>query len=228
MGAETSGPCDDRAVLRSVADRVVRDTTRRLIDLDTGQFHEDSTRLAPFPDIRIDSKFNAWFCQTWLLADGMRRSAQALDEPAFRDYGERNLEFIRKHMPYFERQHAAGISMAPVGDGRLSPIGFYFEMSALWHTGLAPLVMEKYACGKDPRHEAYLRRVDKLLESSPRFDDGTFYRAGKGLMTDDAYMTVPFLLRKWRATGEKRWLDTAVAQVLGTHRRLMDQNKGLL
>jgi rhamnogalacturonyl hydrolase YesR len=228
MGAETSEPHDDRVVLRSVAERVIHDTTRRLIDLETGRFHEDSTALAPTPLIRIDSKFNAWFYQTWLLTDGMRRTAQALDEPAFRNYGERNLQFIQMHMPFFEKQHAAGIRMAPVGDGKLSPIGFYFEMSALWHTGLAPLVMEDYARSKDPQHEAYLRRVEKLLESSPRFEDGTFYRAGKGLMTDDAYMTVPFLLRKWRATGEKRWLDTAVAQVLGTRSRLTEKRSGLL
>jgi unsaturated rhamnogalacturonyl hydrolase len=226
--ADFSPPREDREVLGSVAGRVVRDTTRRLIDLKTGQFHEDSTNLAPSPEIRIDSKFNAWFYQTWLLADGMRRAATALHDPALLNYGERNLEFIHKHLPYFERQHAAGLKMPPVGDGNLSPIGFYFEMKALWHTGLAPLVMEQSTRNQDPRHDAYLDRVTKLLENSARFEDGTFYRAGKGLMTDDPYMTVPFLLRKWRASGEKHWLDTAVAQILGTHRKLMDGNKGLL
>lgn len=226
--AETSDHRDDRQVLGSVTARVARETTRRLVDLKTGQFHEDSTNLTPSSGVRIDSKFNAWFYQTWLLADGMRRAAAALDDPALLDYGERNLEFINKHLAFFEKQHVAGLKMAPVGDGNLSPIGFYFEIKSLWHTGLAPLVMEQSVHSRDPRHEAYLSRVTKLLEDSARFEDGTFYRAGKGLMTDDAYMTVPFLLRKWRTTSEKRWLDLAVVQVLGTHRRLMDGNNGLL
>ena len=220
---------DDSVILRRVADAVLKQTTRRLIDRSTKEIFEDSTALEPKPEISIESKFNAWFYQTSLLADGMRRTASALDEPKYRDYGEQNLEFIYRHLPYFEKQHAAKMKAAPVGDGSLSPIGFYFSIDALWQTGLAPLVQERYAATKDAKYEPFLARMTKLLAStSPRFDDGTLYRSGKGMMTDDPYMTVPFLVRKWKATGEARQLDDAVQQILGTHARLMDQEQGLL
>jgi rhamnogalacturonyl hydrolase YesR len=215
-------------VLRRVADAVVEQTTRRLVDGRTGRTFVESRGLAPAPEIRIESKFNAWFYQTWLLADGMRRAAGVLGEPAFHNYGERNLDFIFQHMAFFERQHAAGMRMDPVGDGRLSPIGFYFRMDALWHTGLAPLVIERHAGTKDPRYEPYLERVTRFLEACPRFEDGAFYRAGKGMMTDDPFMTVPVLLRRWKNAHDARDLGLAIAQILGTHDRLFDRERGLL
>lgn len=218
----------DEADLRRVADAVLRQTTRRLIDRSTGQTFEDSTALDPKPEISIESKFNAWFYQTWLLTDGMRRTADALNEPKYRAYGERNLDFIYHHLPFFEKQDQAKMTAAPVGDGKLSPIGFYFRLNALWNTGLAPLVQERYAATKDPRYEPYLARLDKFLAHTPRFDDGTFYRAGKGMMTDDPYMTVPYLLRRWKMSGDAHDLDAAVQQILGEHQRLLAPEQRLL
>lgn len=219
---------EDSVVLRRVADGVLKQTTRQLIDRSTGQTFEDSTALAPRPEISIESKFNAWFYQTWLLADGMRRTAQALGEPRYRDYGEQNLEFIFRHTDYFNKQQDQHMTAAPVGDGKLSPIGFYFQINALWQTGLAPLVVERYAATKDAKYEPFLGRMRKFLDANPRFDDGAFYRAGKGMMTDDPYMTVPFLVREWKRTGDARQLDDAIVQVLGTHARLLDGEHGLL
>jgi hypothetical protein len=114
----------DAALIKRVADGIVRQTTRRLINHGTGETFTDSSALAPKPEISIESKFNAWFYQTWLLTDGMRRVASALEESAYRHYGEQNLEFIYGHMAYFERQHTARMKAAPVGDGTLSPIEF--------------------------------------------------------------------------------------------------------
>lgn len=218
----------DSAPLRRVADHVLAQTTRRLIDRSTGETFTDSTGLAPKPEISIESKFNAWFYQTWLLTDGMRRTAQALDEPRYRDYGEQNLDFIFGHIGYFQRQHDAHMNAAPVGDGKLSPIGFYFQINALWQTGLAPLVLERHAATKDAHCEPFLARIRQFLATNPRFEDGLLYRKGKGAMTDDPFMTVPFLVREWKASGDPRALDDAVQQVLGTHARLIDREAGLL
>lgn len=219
---------DDEAMLRRVADHVLEQTTRRLVDRNTGRTFEESSDLVPRPEISIESKFNAWFYQTWLLAEGMRRTAEVLDEPRYRVYGEKNLEFIYRHLPYFERQYQARMKAAPVGDGTLSPIGFHFEIRALWQTGLAPLVLERHAATNDPKYEPFLGRMRKFLADNPRFDDGAYHRKGKGMMTDDPYMTVPYLLREWKFTRDARHLDSAVAQVLGTHARLFDEKHQLL
>lgn len=219
-------PVDDAALLRRVADEVLRLTTRKLIDRSTGQTFTDSAALPLKPEISIESKFNAWFYQTWLLTDGMRRTASALDEPRYRSYGEQNLAFIYAHLDYLQRQQAAGMKAAPVGDGALSPIGFHFRLTDLWHTGLAPLVVERYAETKDPRYEPYLARIADYLGKSSRLPDGTLHRARGRLMADDPYMTVPYLVRMHRLAGEARYLDDAVQQLLGTNRLLFNSPQG--
>jgi rhamnogalacturonyl hydrolase YesR len=218
----------DAALLRRVADHVLRHTTRRLVDRTTGETFSDSAGLAAKAELSIESKFNAWFYQTWLLADGMRRAAAALAEPRYEGYGEQNLDFFYRHLAYFERQRAAQMVAAPVGDGRLSPVGFHFRIEALWQTGLAPLVLERHAASGDARYVPFLERVRAFLRESPRFGDGAFYRKGKGMMTDDPYMTVPFLVREWRLDHRAEALDAAIAQVMGTHARLLDPAAGLL
>ena len=213
---------DDPAVsLRLVADHVLRHTTRQLIDRSTGETFTTSSHLPLKAEISIESKFNAWFYQTWLLTDGMRRAAEALQEPRYQGYGEANLDFLYQHLDYFQRQHDAGMKASPVGDGKLSPIGFYFKISELWHTGLAPLVLERSMAHQDSIHAPYLARVREFLRTCPRFDDGLFHRPRKGAMTDDPYMTVPYLVRAQR-------YEEAIAQVLGTHARLFDPQKRLL
>lgn len=216
------------ATLRQVAESVLRLTSRKLVDRSTGELFEDSTNLPLKPEISIESKFNAWFYQTWLLTDGMRRTAFALKDPKFANYGEQNLEFLNRHLPYFQKQIDAKMKAAPVGDGALSPIGLYFGVNALWHTGLAPLVLEQKAAHNDTRHDAYLSRIDHLLANEPTFEDGTFYRHKKGLMTDDPYMCVPYLVRRWKHRGNANDLDIAIQQILGTHKKVFDSEKQLL
>jgi unsaturated rhamnogalacturonyl hydrolase len=227
IGTGAEATISDETVLRRVADAVLQQTTRRLLDTETGQTYEDSRELPAKASIRIESKFNGWFYQNWLLTDGMRRVAQVLDEPKYRQYGERNLDFLFAHMGYFEKQHAAGIAMQSVGDGRWSPIGFYFEIGSLWQTGLAPLVAERHAATGQKIYEPYLKRMNDFLATNPRYPDGSLYRPERGLMTDDAYMTVPFLVRQWKASGNTPLLDDAVQQVLRTHSRLFDREHGL-
>ena len=217
----------DRMVLQSVADHVVKHTCRKLVNHQTGQEYETSAGLKPQPEVGIASKFNAWYYQTWLLTDGMRRVARVLPGEDYVQYGEQNLDFLYRHMDYFQAQRDAGISAPPAGDGKLSPIGFYFSIQSLWQTGLAPLVEEQYASRHDPRYLPFLNRVDAFLARASRFPDGTFYRSGKGLMTDDVYMTVPYLVRKWKASGEEKYLREACHQVGGTYDRLFDLPAGL-
>ena len=47
-------------------------------------------------------------------------------------------------------------------------------------------------------------------------------------MTDDVYMTVPLLVRKWKATGQAAFIEDATQQVVGTYQRLFDPQTQLL
>ena len=108
-----------------------------------------------------------------------------------------------------------------MGDGKLWPIGFSFGIGSLWQWGFAPLVLERWQAKKDAKYVPFLGRVREFIRDCPRFEDGLLYRKGKGAMTDDPYMTVPFFVREGR-------FDEAIAQGLGTHARLLDAEKRLL
>ena len=95
-------------VLRRVADGILAASTRRLIDHNTGETFTDSAALEARPSVTIESEFNAWYYQTWLLADGMRRVAESLDEPRYPNYGEENLEFLYRHLPYLKNNMPQG------------------------------------------------------------------------------------------------------------------------
>jgi rhamnogalacturonyl hydrolase YesR len=70
--------------------------------------------------------------------------------------------------------------------------------------------------------------MDAFFEQCPRFEDGAFHRPGKGMMADDPYMTVPYLVCRRKASGNAADLDPAIAQITGTHRRLFDSDTKLL
>lgn len=69
LASSLAASAEDSVVLRRVADGVLKQPTRRLIDRSTGQTFEDGTGFSPKPEISIESKFNAWSYQMWLLAD---------------------------------------------------------------------------------------------------------------------------------------------------------------
>lgn len=134
----------------------------------------------------------------------MHRAAQALNDAKYRSYGEQNLEFIFRHVDYFMRQHDAQMKAAPVGDGKLPPIGFYFEINALSHTGLVPFVPERHAATKDVKYEPFPGRMSRFLAENPCFDDGSFYREDNSLpSTEVARKLMRIKLRRGLMSGDR-------------------------
>lgn len=69
--------------------------------------------------------------------------------------------------------------------------------------------------------------ADFISNKQDRFPDGTFYRREmmhefheNTMWADDLYMSVPFLCRYYRLTGDARYVDDAAQQFLGFKKRL--------
>ncbi|KRE64144.1 glycoside hydrolase family 88/105 protein [Paenibacillus sp. Soil750] len=62
------------------------------------------------------------------------------------------------------------------------------------------------------------RIAEYMANTQERQGDGAFYRESKGyymentLWADDLYMSTPFLIRYYKLTGERKWLDDAARQ----------------
>ena len=80
-------------------------------------------------------------------------------------------------------------------------------------------------------YRAYLdRAADYILTKQLRLGDGTLARPqprNATLWADDLYMSVPFLARMGKLTGDKKYFDDAIKQVENFNHYLYDSSEGL-
>src|SRR5581483_8822154 len=107
-----------------------------------------------------------------------------------------------------------------------------FNIGSLDDCGsMAAGLLDVYAIDKKPAYMGYLQRVgDYIRNKQVRFPDGTLARNHPRNMTlwaDDLYMSVPFLARMGKTTGDNTYLDFAIKQVEAFNRYIYDSTTGL-
>ena len=107
-----------------------------------------------------------------------------------------------------------------------------FRMGNLDNCGaMAAGLSDVYALDARKDYRAYLDRAgDYILHKQIRLADGTLCRPEPRQTTvwaDDLYMSVPFLARMGKITGDEKYFDDAVKQVINFTKYLYDDNTGL-
>jgi rhamnogalacturonyl hydrolase YesR len=154
----------------------------------------------------------------------MLQTAAVLQEPRYSDYVRRNYDFIFTNLDYFKKQYDAGarsVEWRPV-----------LKIGSLDDCGsMAAGLLEVYATDKKPAYMDYLQRVgDYIRNKQAKFPDGTLARTEPRNMTlwaDDLYMSVPFLARMGKTTGDPGYFDFAIQQVEAFNRYIYDSTTGL-
>ena len=220
--AQTAEPPE--RIVRRVADHILATTSFAIVDPGTGGRWTTTEGLAYSPTVRVESPYNQWEYWNGVMTVGLVRLAGALHEPRYADYSRHEMAFIFAALPYFRRQYDAGVREPSLFEwfrmGRLDDCG---AMSA----GLADV----YALDPRPEYRAYLDRAAAYVSSGQmRLPDGTLARAvprSVTLWADDLYMSVPFLARMGRITGDSRYFDDAIRQVEAFNRYLYDPAEGI-
>ena len=79
-------------------------------------------------------------------------------------------------------------------------------------------MLELYRDNVEDKAKKVADRIgDYMLNGQERREDGAFYRAKEGhptMWVDDLYMSIPFLCRYAKLTGENKYLDDAAKQIL--------------
>jgi len=223
--ASAQSPDADPAVLvRRVADHILQTTTFRFVNSKTNETYASTKGLPPSSDIKAESKFNKWQYVNGVLAVGMMQTATVLNDPKYSGYARRNYDFIFGNLDYFKKQFDAGATS--VEWRPLLRIGSLDDCGSM-----AAGLLEVYALDKSPAYMDYLQRVgDYIRNKQVRFPDGTLARNNPRKMTlwaDDLYMSVPFLARMGKTTGDKTYFDFAVQQVEAFNRYIYDSLSGL-
>jgi len=211
-------------LVRKVADHIIQTTSFRFTNTKTGEKYESTKGLASSPDVKAESKFNKWMYVNGVLAVGMTQTASVLKDAKYSDYARKNYEFIFSNLDYFKKLYDGGTTSV-----EYRPV---LKIGSLDDCGsMAAGLLEVYAFDKKPDYLDYLRRVgDYIINKQVKFPDGTLARNGPRKMTlwaDDLYMSVPYLARMGKMTGDNAYLDFAVRQVESFNRYIYDSASSL-
>jgi len=218
---------DVERLIRLVADKMILDTTYQFINKKTGETYNDLQGVNPNPDIWLKSGYEDWKYWNGVNNIAFFRISELFHDEKYKDYVLENFDFIFKNLPFFEKQFE-----------RFEPETYapnfhqFFRVDRLDDCGaMDASLIEASVFKKDEQWNKRLNRVKKwMVSGQDRLDDGIFCRNYKGYTTlwaDDIYMSVPFLVRMGKQSGDTSFWDDAIVNALGFHEKLFDKNKEL-
>jgi unsaturated rhamnogalacturonyl hydrolase len=217
-------PDSTEMIVRKVADNVINNTSFQFINSKTGEKFASTQGKDTSASVRAESKFNKWAYVNGVLTVGMLRVSNVLKDAKYTDYSRKNFDFIFNNLGYFKKIYDGGsqnIEYRPV-----------FRMGSLDDCGsMAAGLIDVYSFDKRKDYMDYLNRVsDHILVKQVRFPDGTLARNGPRKMTlwaDDLYMSVPYLARMGKLTGDNKYFDFAIKQVESFTNYIYNPSSGL-
>ncbi|MFW5758148.1 MAG: glycoside hydrolase family 88/105 protein [Bacteroidota bacterium] len=211
-------------MLELMAGYIMQNTSYQFIDQKTGKSYDDSFYILLSPEVKMKSLFNDWKYWNGVIHMAFCELEEVLDDKKYRTYVQENYRFFFKNLDFLESQFKEGKG-SPSGHQffRLDRLDDFGAMAA----GMIDIIKD------DPKkeYEAYLDKVmNYIMQKQDRLKDGTFCRNRFGytsLWGDDLYMSVPFLIRAWRYTGEEKYLQDAIDQVFNFKKYLFREDTGL-
>jgi unsaturated rhamnogalacturonyl hydrolase len=211
-------------IIRRVADNIIQTTSFQFINNKTGEKFTSTKGKDTSINVKADSKFNKWMYVNGVLTVGMVRASAILNDSKYADYSKKNFQFIFDNLSYFKKQFDAGVQGV-----EYRPV---FRIGSLDDCGsMAAGLLDVYALDKRADYIDYLTRVgDYIMNKQVKFPDGTLARNNPRKMTlwaDDLYMSVPYLARMGKLTGDTKYFDFAIKQVESFNRYIYDAPSGL-
>lgn len=197
---------------------------QKVIDRETGK------EITNFSKLNKNAGVTNGFSSDWSYTHGVVLSAFDYidDVTGDKKYFENNpkfYDFVVKNLPYFRKN-------AEKFDSKSGGWREIIEMHALDHCGSIGAAMIK-TYQKD-KNEEYLELIniiaDYISNKEVRLSDGTLARHRPqqlSIWADDIYMGVPFLANMGVLTGDNKYFDDAVKQILQMAERLYIPEKEL-
>jgi hypothetical protein len=210
--------------LRKVADNIIRTTTFTFVNNKTGEKFESTKGKDTTNSVRAESKFNKWqyvteylllACCDWLMC---YTTINIPTIPGKISISFSTISTISKKclMPAI-----TALNIVPFSESARSMIVVPCRQGCWIY----------YQFDKRKDYLDYLNRVgDYIINKQVKFPDGTLARNGPRRMTlwaDDLYMSVPYLARMGKLTGDKKYFDFAIQQVEQFNKYIYDSTTGL-
>lgn len=216
---------DVKNIVDRIQQRVEKNSLFYLVDSINGQTisYSQPNKNAIYPQ-------GAFYFIEWSYPNGVSLSAcndlyETTNDTTYFNYAIRFFDFTFKAMPYFRTMEENGLI-------RHHPYKKMIHMAALDHCGAIGAALIKIQKRyPDHRFREWIDTIaDYIYNKQYRLRDRTIARQRpqpQSLWADDLYMCIPFLAQMGSLTGDKKYYEDAVRQVIQLSARLFDQQTGL-
>lgn len=213
----------DLNLICKTADYILMHTSYTILD-DKGNTFTDTKGLVPTKLVRIASPYAEWKYWNGVLNLAMLEMADITGEVKYKQQTLTNYRFVFENLSFFEALYKSGIQYTGMES--------FFKMDMLDDCGaMGAGLIEAYGLDKNERYTEYLQRAaNYIMVKENRLQDGTLARTGpynKTLWLDDLYMSVPFLARYGKLTGDTACFNFAAKQIIQFTKYLYDKTTGL-
>jgi unsaturated rhamnogalacturonyl hydrolase len=211
-------------ITEKVADNVLQSTSFSFIDKKSGEKFSSTNNIPYNQSISVESASNEWYYMNGVINIGMLKLAEQTHKRKYSDYSLRNFDFIFSNLVFFRKQYEEKVPE--------SSFSQFFRLDKLDDCGaMSAALAEVNMFTHKKEYQDYLERASIYITTKQaRLEDGTFARPEPRKMTlwaDDLYMSVPFLARMGRITGDPKYFEDAIKQVKNFTRYLYDPSSGL-
>lgn len=215
---------ENELLVRKVADQIIQETVLGFQSDDNKTFYKTSAEIPENVKVKYASKYSGWHYTNGVLDLAMLDLGAYLNEKKYSAYAANHVAFGFNNYKVLEQRFKHDVPHY------MYPLGEFFTMQELDDFGaMGASVAEVYQQDKRQEYRNYVLKAAKhLTEERSRLADGTFVRAFPYKMTlwaDDLYMSVPFLVETAKLTGDQKYFEDAVKQVVNFNQYLWDAEK---
>ena len=201
-------------------------TPTNFINSKTGETLTDLSKIDENTELQ-KGDFRIVSYEWGVLYGAMLLSSQATGDARFKDYVEKRLKFIAESVPYFQKTSEQNADWGTKG-----PLRGLVNPHALDDCGAmcAAMIKATREGSKTNLRPLINSHIDYIMTKEYRLLDGTLARnrpQTNTLWLDDLFMGIPALAQMGKLTGEKKYYDEAVKQVLFFSKRMFNREKGV-
>ena len=207
---------DIEGLLRQYADAIVKETDFEFVDKESGETVSSARNLEIQQHLAIESEFLRWRYTSGLVYDGLMELGMELNEEKYINFVNRVFAFYFDNQNYYERVKNRGYSIEGMEN--------FMRFKGIWDDGAqAAALVNVY--GDDQRAE-YLKYMQQVADSFFGYEKNDDSKR-RNQNIDQIYAKGVFMARMGRLTGERKYFDYCVRQVLETDLLFYDPMTGL-
>jgi len=217
---------NDETIVRAIAGRILAETDYCFVAKDGGATYKSAAEIPAGTTVNFGSEYLGWHYVNGVINMAMVDLGAYLHDDKYIQHCVNQIWFGFSNYNVFESGYASDMPRWGY------PYRELFSIMELDDCGaMGASAIEAYKIKPSQELRNYFDRVaDHIMNRQERLPDKTLVRKGPHMMTlwaDDLYMSVPFLVRMGKLTGEKKYFDDAITQVLNFHKYLWNEDKGL-